>query len=454
MPDPHFYIWEAARATCAAPTFFQPARLDSESGDPNHIVLVDGGLGHNNPTLHLLEEARAQWPGRKIESVLSIGTGRQKGDQIFVDALISTLQGRAKSLLLGSKYLKQVATSSENIHEAVKNQFAAMGYSQGLFRYSVPKEYDMNVELDDYKKYSTIKDSTAKYLRENTVKEQMARYSQIFGSNQGVHNPGHIDLPKEQQVHLSPEERSRIQCEIKEDIAAYNPKTYPIEAFEFCVGIARFSSVDDFQNDPDIFSQGFGKVVCTIPLRQGDSGDYGPRVVLQLPHSDPGNFLVLWLVKLVYKVAKLGPAENSEELGPLAELKSLETPDKESAALTTEMPEATDNPTEGIPGPVPKTVREQTAPPEAISVALEFSATEEPLRQNDSEDEENKSQTHYQRIMCLSQQWEAVGGNRAEPISLSGGGKIKFTISLEESEIPAGLALLLGGIRLVGSFYT
>ncbi|KAI9764590.1 MAG: hypothetical protein M1840_008319 [Geoglossum simile] len=357
------------------------------------------------------------------------------------------------ALEFGSKYLKQVATSSENIHEAVKNQFAAMGYSQGLFRYSVPKEYDMNVELDDYKKYSTIKDSTVKYLSENAVQEQMVQYSQIFDSNQSVKNPGHIDLPNEQQVHLSPEERSRIQCEIKADVAAHNPTTYPIEALEFYVGIARFSSVDDFHDDPDTLNQGFGKVVCTIPLRQGDSDGeaHSPRVVWQLPHFDPGNFLISWLVKLVHEGTGLGSAEDPKKPGPLAELKSPispETSDRQSAALPAEAPETASTPTADVPDPAPGTAQEQTPPPEPISVPLEFSATEESPYQSYSEGEEATPPTHYQHVMRLSHQWEAVGGDKAEPLFLRGGGKIKFAISLEESRIPADLALLLGGISL------
>lgn len=40
-------IWEAARATSAAPTFFDPMVLKSVDGKDHR--LVDGGLGFNNP---------------------------------------------------------------------------------------------------------------------------------------------------------------------------------------------------------------------------------------------------------------------------------------------------------------------------------------------------------------------------------------------------------------------
>lgn len=57
-------IWEAARATSAAPTFFEPI-----------ASLVDGGVWANNPAMVGLTEARQKWPGEKLE-VLSLGTGQ------------------------------------------------------------------------------------------------------------------------------------------------------------------------------------------------------------------------------------------------------------------------------------------------------------------------------------------------------------------------------------------
>lgn len=42
---PSIRIWEAARATSAAPTYFPPMKL----GDNNEYSFVDGGLQANNP---------------------------------------------------------------------------------------------------------------------------------------------------------------------------------------------------------------------------------------------------------------------------------------------------------------------------------------------------------------------------------------------------------------------
>lgn len=61
-------VWEAARATSAAPTYFKPY----EKG--KHIW-IDGGLYMNNPSLVAYRRARELWPGEEYE-IVSIGTGR------------------------------------------------------------------------------------------------------------------------------------------------------------------------------------------------------------------------------------------------------------------------------------------------------------------------------------------------------------------------------------------
>ncbi len=79
-PGYNFLVKEAARATSAAPTFFEVARVKSELNIT--YPLIDGGVFVNNPTLCAYAEARTQ----KLDSfrnkpkaaemmILSIGTG-------------------------------------------------------------------------------------------------------------------------------------------------------------------------------------------------------------------------------------------------------------------------------------------------------------------------------------------------------------------------------------------
>lgn len=61
-------IYDAARATSAASTYFKPYRLDDK-------IFIDAGLYVNNPTLYALIYALELWPDENFE-IISIGTGR------------------------------------------------------------------------------------------------------------------------------------------------------------------------------------------------------------------------------------------------------------------------------------------------------------------------------------------------------------------------------------------
>ena len=56
-------IWEAARATSAAPTFFKPIVIDD-------VLYGDGGTGWNNPTEEAIAEAHNIIYGQIVRSVV------------------------------------------------------------------------------------------------------------------------------------------------------------------------------------------------------------------------------------------------------------------------------------------------------------------------------------------------------------------------------------------------
>jgi predicted acylesterase/phospholipase RssA len=74
-------MWEAARATSAAPTYFEPARVPSLNDGVEH-ALVDGGVFANNPAVAAYSDAtREGWAGSAAIYVVSIGTGQPPMDQ-------------------------------------------------------------------------------------------------------------------------------------------------------------------------------------------------------------------------------------------------------------------------------------------------------------------------------------------------------------------------------------
>ena len=73
-------IWEAARATSAAPTFFKSIKI--EIPQPG-ATFVDGGLAHNNPAELALSEAQRIWTNAKRFCLVSVGTGRLKSVRVI-----------------------------------------------------------------------------------------------------------------------------------------------------------------------------------------------------------------------------------------------------------------------------------------------------------------------------------------------------------------------------------
>jgi len=67
----HCKVWEASRATTAAPVYFPPFCL---SVGPLQYDLIDGGVYLNNPAYYVYHEARKKWPNDDI-CLISLGTG-------------------------------------------------------------------------------------------------------------------------------------------------------------------------------------------------------------------------------------------------------------------------------------------------------------------------------------------------------------------------------------------
>src|SRR5580704_4178335 len=66
-------IWEAVRATMAAPSFFKGIDI---GGPGSKERFIDGGLGCNNPIAQVFEEAELVFPDRSVACVISIVTGQ------------------------------------------------------------------------------------------------------------------------------------------------------------------------------------------------------------------------------------------------------------------------------------------------------------------------------------------------------------------------------------------
>ena len=110
-------LWEAARASSAAPAYFGDFPLDGK-------LHQDGGVLYNNPTTVAIHEAKCLWPNEKIQCVVSLGTGRARnnykyrgndGDKIVDENIINstTLSSSWKTKFLR---ILDSATDTEATH--------------------------------------------------------------------------------------------------------------------------------------------------------------------------------------------------------------------------------------------------------------------------------------------------------------------------------------------------
>jgi patatin-like phospholipase/acyl hydrolase len=76
--EPHddFLFWQVARATSAAPTYFEPARVTNLTTRES-MTLVDGGVYANNPSVCAFVEAHKMGASSETMLLVALGTGHQ-----------------------------------------------------------------------------------------------------------------------------------------------------------------------------------------------------------------------------------------------------------------------------------------------------------------------------------------------------------------------------------------
>ena len=144
-------IWEAARATSAATTFFDPITINDET-------FVDGATGVNNPVSYLWTEAGDVWAGGNglseadVQCLVSIGTG------------IPSLTPFGPGLIQVGKALQAIATDTEETADNFRKQHTKLFEAGKAFRFNVIQGLD-EVGLEEASKWKEIKAATRLYIQ-------------------------------------------------------------------------------------------------------------------------------------------------------------------------------------------------------------------------------------------------------------------------------------------------
>jgi patatin-like phospholipase/acyl hydrolase len=173
------FIWEAARATSAAPTLFKPITIKVP---PPDTTFVDGGLTYNNPGELALQEARRIWSDSADYCLVSIGTGRLGAVEVITTAdSQSSASSWWKSLpgvknisntMDGTKAIKDIAracvslaTNSEPAHQRLLSQAYVQDSSKRFLYHRFNVERDMqDIGLAEWARWEEMAAHTAAYM--------------------------------------------------------------------------------------------------------------------------------------------------------------------------------------------------------------------------------------------------------------------------------------------------
>ena len=171
--SPHYdiaTIWEAARATSAASSFF-----DSISIGPYREKFIDGATGANNPIQDLWLEAKQQWYKVPLESnidcLVSIGTG------------IPTMKPFGPGLKQIGTALLRIATDTEQVHENFQKTHDELDTENRYYRLNV-RDGLGDIGLEKASEVNVIAAATKRYIQSQDVVKQMQRLSTNFEASQ------------------------------------------------------------------------------------------------------------------------------------------------------------------------------------------------------------------------------------------------------------------------------
>ncbi|XP_034735578.1 calcium-independent phospholipase A2-gamma-like isoform X2 [Etheostoma cragini] len=144
-------LWQAIRATSAAPGYFQEFTLGND-------LHQDGGLLINNPTALAIHECKCLWPNTPLECVVSLGTGRFESP-----GKNSTTYTSLKTKLTN---VISSATDTEEVH-AMLDAFLPPGT---YFRFNPFMSEDISIDENRHEKLSLLQAEGIRYLERNEEK--------------------------------------------------------------------------------------------------------------------------------------------------------------------------------------------------------------------------------------------------------------------------------------------
>jgi predicted acylesterase/phospholipase RssA len=168
-------IWEAARATTAAPTFFKGIEI---GGPGSKERFVDGAFGRNNPIGQVFEEAELIFPNGRVACAISIGTGQAHTIAIPKPGLFQRIlpSDVVRAVVQIATNCERTAEETERRFKFVPNVYFRLNVEQGM----------QNVTLAHWDRLGEVATHTNQYLLKAEVDQKIEAAVGAIRERRGV----------------------------------------------------------------------------------------------------------------------------------------------------------------------------------------------------------------------------------------------------------------------------
>nr|XP_056703226.1 calcium-independent phospholipase A2-gamma [Euleptes europaea] len=150
-----YKLWQAIRASSAAPGYFQEYGLGND-------LHQDGGLLMNNPTALAVHECKCLWPNMPLQCVISLGTGRYESEG-KTNVTYTSLKAKLNNVISS-------ATDTEEVHTMLDALLPPDTY----FRINPLMNDDIPLDESRKEKLNQLRTDGIRYLERNEEKLKKA----------------------------------------------------------------------------------------------------------------------------------------------------------------------------------------------------------------------------------------------------------------------------------------
>jgi predicted acylesterase/phospholipase RssA len=168
-------IWEAARATTAAPTFFKGIEIGGPGWKERFI---DGAFGRNNPIGQVFEEAELVFPNGRVACAISIGTGQAQTIAIPKPGLFQRIlpSGVINAIVKIATHCERTAEETERRFKPSPNIYFRLNVEQGM----------QNITLAQWDRLGEVATHTNQYLLKAEVDQKLEAAVKAIRERRGV----------------------------------------------------------------------------------------------------------------------------------------------------------------------------------------------------------------------------------------------------------------------------